>query len=222
MGMGEVVSETQKAGQVDKRVVLAIIKALARTKRLVVPFDVVEEELSELIEDYGKREDLLLGLIDAINAGVADHMYLVHGRLVISPRKLSEEELQVLYKIAQLYEYKPYDGRNRETTVDNVIHNLVRLWHDPCFGMTNAAEAAYYLAEEYGLGIKEVMNTVRKDPRGYGTIVYNIEDSILVSETYTPCFCSEEERSNDCCEEGGDCGWWEFVEPSETQTSQQG
>jgi hypothetical protein len=215
-------SEATQARQVDRRAILAVIKALARTKRLVVPLDVVEEELSEMIEDYGKRKDLLLGLIDAINANVADYMYLVHGRLVISPRKLSEEELQVLHEIAKLYKYKPYDGRNRETTVDNVIHNLVRLWHDPCFGMTNAAEAAYYLAKEYGLGIKEVMNTVRKDPRGYGTIVYSIEDSILVSETYTPCFCDEEERSNDCCEEGGDCGWWEFVEPNEAQASQQG
>jgi hypothetical protein len=86
--------------------------------------------------------------------------------------------------------------------------------------MTNAAEAAYYLAEEYGLDTKEVMNMRGKD--GYGTAVYSIEDSILVSETFTPCFCDEEKRSNDCCEEGGDCGWWEFEGSNETQSNEVG
>jgi len=204
--------------QVDKRAITAVIKALARVKRLVVPLDVVEEELSKMVEDYNEREQLLLGLKEAINAGAAAHVYLMHNRLVIPMWELSEEMLQFLHKIAQLYKYKHYDGD--KTEVDNVIHNLIKMWDDPCFGMANAAEAAYYLAKEYGLGIKEVKDMRSED--GYGTVVYSIEDSILVSETFAPCPCDEEKRRNDCCEAGGDCVWREFVEPSEAQASQQG
>jgi hypothetical protein len=220
MGMNETVNETPQAKQVDKRVVLAIIKALARTRKVVVPLEVVEEELAKIIEDYDERERVMLELMEAIDTGVVRDMYLVRGRLVISPRELSEEGVQTLQEVAKLYEFKAYDGYDRETEVDNVIHNLIRMWGDPCFGTTNAARAAYILALEYGLGTKEVMNMWGKD--GYGTAVYSIKDSILVSETLTPCFCGEEEENNDCCEEGGDCGWWEFVEPSETQNNTQG
>jgi hypothetical protein len=203
-----------QAPQVDKRAITAVIKALARTKKLVVPLDVVDEELSKMIEDYGEREQSLHGLIDAIDAGVVKHIHIVRGRrLVISLRELSEEDLQTLRSIAKLHEFDAYDGN--KTEVDNVIHNLVRMWDDPCFGMANAAEAAYYLAKEYGLGIKRIMNMRGRD--GYGTVVYSIEDSILVSETFTPCPCDEEKRRNDCCEVGGVCAWWEFVEPSDTE-----
>ena len=213
MGMSEAVSEAQQAAQVDKRVVLAVIKALARTRRLVVPREVVEEELRKTIKDEDELWELLYEL--DFNESIRKHVYPFYDWLVISPRELSDKQLAVLSELGRLYnfektfDYEPFEGY--KDAIINVIHALVKKWNDPCFGLVSAAEAAYDLAVFNGLDTKEVMNMRRKD--GYGTTVYGIEDSILVSVSFFPCLCGEER---------GDCMKWEFEGSNETQSNEVG
>lgn len=215
MGMGEVVSETQKAGQVDKRVVLAIIKALMRVGKLVVPREVVEEELRQMVKNDDEFWELLYEL--DFSESMRKHVYPFYDWLVTSPRKLSDEQLATLNELGRLYnfektfDYEPFEGY--KDAIINVVHTLIKMWNDPCFGLVSAAEAAYDLAVFNGLDTKKVEDTLHKDPDGIGHITYSIEDSILVSMSLSPCICGEER---------GDCTKWEFVEPSKVQNNTQG
>jgi hypothetical protein len=225
--MSEAVGTAPQSARVDKRAVLAIIKALAKVRRFVVPSSVIENELGAIFEhEMGKdfdavmeiinaSIDAMIALTNAIEAGAIKHAYLVENRVIFSLRKLSSKQLRILKEIARLYSAPGYDGCNgwvdtpkQITEVDNIIHNMVKFWNDPCNGVVRPAEVAYRLAVDYGLNVKKIGTYPYM--RIFRYTVYSIEDSVLVKKIPLQCICGKKVWT---------CKEWEFAEPSDVQNN---
>jgi hypothetical protein len=229
--MSEAVGTAPQSAQVDKRAVLAIIKALAKARRFVVPHSDIENELYAIIKQGMGKEikdldavmkminasiDAMIALIDTIEAGAIKHAYLIEDRVIFSLRKLSSKQLRILKEIARLYSAPGYDGCNgwvdtprQIVEVDNIIHNMVKFWNDPCNGVVRPAEVAYRLAVDYGLNVRKIGTYPYM--RIFRYTVYSIEDSVLVKKIPLQCICKEKVWT---CEE------WEFAEPSDVQNNE--
>ena len=174
-------AQTQAQAQIDRREVIAIIRALAKVRKFVVRYGEIREELSAMIEDdeeYYKVEDMLY---EHISEGRIKHAYKIYDDvdgsdgdvIVVAPKELSAQQLATLEELARLYEFAKYDGSDDRAEIDAVIHNLVKMWFSSCTRVSSPAEAIYALAREYGLRVEE---DDRLDSFSYrGNIYYSVE-----------------------------------------------
>jgi hypothetical protein len=214
-------SQTQQTQQIDKRAILAVIKAVEEINSFVIPYGVIMDELSEMIEnddEYYKVED---GLYDALYVGKLKYVYNIYqfddssaDLIVVSPIELSKEQLQILHEVASVYAYedKAYDA------VKTVINNLIEKWASNCLEVKKPATAVFVLAKEYGLNIKVIEDETKREPYT-GKIIYNIDGVVNVVRHVLYC--------NNCINGewfGGTfiekCDSWEFEDNDEQDTTE--
>ncbi len=183
----------------DKRAILAIIRAIARKHKLVLSFSDIKDELLETdgllkaIRDPDKIRIVWLwfSLHDALREGEIKHVYPIHrDKVIASPQELSDEQIQILREIAELYDFGDYDI-DIVRKVDDIIHDMIRMWNRECSGDSTLVSAMLNLARENGLSVNEVENTLPKDPYG-GHITYSVEDTVFITIRYYPCECKGE------------------------------
>ena len=207
--------------QIDKRAILAVIKAVAKTNSFVMPYAVVMDELSEMIEDddeYYKVED---ELYDALYMGKLKYVYDIYrfddssaDLIVVSPIELSKEQLQILHEVASVYAYEDeaYDA------VVTVINNLIEKWASNCLEVKKPATAVFVLAKEYGLNVKVIEDETKREPYT-GRIVYDIDGVVNVVKHVFYCNnCINGARFNGTFIEK--CSSWEFEDNSEQDTTE--
>ena len=167
----------------EKRAILTIIRAIARKHKLVLSFSDIKDELLE-------TDDLLwFSLHDALKEGEIKHVYPIHrDKVVASPQELSDEQIQILREIAELYDFGDY---YIDRKVNDIIHDMIRMWNRECSGDSTLVSAMLNLARENGLSVNKVENTLPKDPYG-GHITYSVEDTVFITIRYYPCECKGE------------------------------
>jgi len=181
--------QTQKGNaQIDKRIVTAILRAVAERNSFAVRYSDVYGQLRALAageEFYGLENKMY----EAISEGLLHGVYKFPGPcgdsncdvVVVSPGQLSGEALEVIEYIASLHQFRLYDGEKEE--VDRVIHNFVKMQTSSCLEASSPARAVYEVAKAHGLAVRE---EVQLDEWGVGKVAYKI-DSIhksVVKEIY--------------------------------------
>jgi len=178
-------SEAIQARQVDKRAILAIIKAAEERDSFVLSFDDVVFALVDMVED---EEEEGVGevegkLYDLLYKGMK-YIYLIHedeedsfNKIVISPFELDDKQLCVLKEIASLLsEYKSYRKLSINKAIDKVINELMRKWsRERGLDGKEPAFAALVVAKEYGLAV----NIVKAEPT---RTLYSIENTVFVEK----------------------------------------
>jgi hypothetical protein len=176
--------QVQKEAQIDKRIVTAVIRAIAERNSFVVRYRDVYEQLDKLVEDNDEFYELEDKMYEAVSEGLLRGVYKFPGSLVVaSPEPLSEEVLKVVEYITLLYQFRPYDGSNKRGEVDEVIHNFVKMQTSGCLEVASPAKAVYELAKAHGLAVRE---EAKLDDWHVGKIAYKIEglDRPVVKEVY--------------------------------------
>jgi hypothetical protein len=213
-------SPTQTQGltsqQIDKREVIAIIRAIEKRRSFVVWYGDIYDELSKLIDDDDEFHKIENKLYEDINDGRIENVYWFRGTcddsecdiVVVSPRKLlSDGALTVIEKLTRLYRFKGYDGdRDEREELTQTIHNLVKMWNSGCTNMSSPAEAVYMLARGYGLKIEEEPHL----DRWYaGKIYYTVEglDKRIVKSLWYCNDCVDFSMNNSFIEK---CKSWHF------------
>jgi hypothetical protein len=174
--------------QIDKRIVIAIIRAVAERESFVVQYRDVYEQLDRLVEDDDEFYKLENEMYEAVSEGLLRGVYKFPGPcgdsdcdvVVVSPEPLSQEVLNVIEHIASLYQFKLYDGVKEE--VDKVIHNFVKMQISSCLEAASPAKAVYELAKAH-LAVQE---EAQLDDWHVGKVLYKIEglDRPVVKEIY--------------------------------------
>jgi hypothetical protein len=208
-----------RSPQVDKRIILAIIRVLEENESFVFKYGDIEDALQEVIEDedeYHKVEDAFYNLL--LEVKKLKHIYYIYederesyfDRVVVTPIELSNEQLRMIEEVVGILNYLPYeDDEEAWDVVNMVINSLVRRWSREKYVRASFAYTAYVLAKEYGLSVKIFYSN---SPAGvtsslYATHVeYNIEDSIRIAWD-GPSYCTIEEP-----EPKPYCGDWSFVD----------
>jgi len=177
--------------QIDKRIVTAIIRAVAGRDSFVVRYRGVYEQLDKLVEDDDEFYELEDKMYEAVSEGLLRGVYKFPGPcgdsdcdvVVASPEPLSEEALKVVEHITSLYQFRPYDGSSEREEVDEVIHNFVKMQTSGCLEVASPAKAVYELAKAHGLAVRE---EAQLDDWHVGKITYKIEgvDKPVVKEVY--------------------------------------
>jgi hypothetical protein len=197
--MSEAVSGAPQAAQVDKRTILAIIKAAEERDSFVLSFSDVMFALMDMVEDEGEEgdEEVEGKLYNLLYSQGMKYIYRIHedeedsfNKIVISPFELDDKQLYVLKEIASLLsEYKSYHKVGVSKAIDKVINELMKKWsrkrgldgEEPAF-------AAFVVAKEYGLAV----NIVKAEPT---RTVYSIANAVFVEKHG---FCKK-------------CSGWAFV-----------
>jgi hypothetical protein len=200
-----------RSPQIDKRVILAIIKAVTKYNSFVIPYGAVMDELSEMIEDDNEYYEIEEKLYDALYERGLKYVYDVYHAddssedlIVISPHELSEKELAILREIANVLDYNDevYDD------VKTVINVLIEKWSSSCLEVKKPATVIYTLAKNYGLNVRIVEDETTKPPYT-GKVVYNIEDVVNVEKHYFYCNdCIDIPRHNNFIEK---CASWHIT-----------
>jgi len=200
--------------QIDKRIVTAVIRAVAERNSFVVRYGDIYDQLDGLVEDDDEFYRLEDKMYEAISEGLLRGVYKFQGPcedsdcdvVVVSPEPLSEEALKVIEYIASLYQFGPYDGSDERREVDRVIHNFVKMQVSGCLEVASPAKAAYALAKAHGLAVQE---ETRLDKWYTGKVIYKIEglDKSVVKEVYYCNKCISFPDSENFIEK---CRFWRF------------
>jgi len=184
-------AQTQDQTQIDRRIVMAILRAVSEHNSFVVRYRDVYDHLDRLVEDDDEFYKLEGAAYEAISEGLLRGVYKFPGScrdsdcdvVVVSPEPLSEEALKVVEYITSLYQFHPYDGSSERGEVDEVIHNFVKMQTSGCLEVASPAKAVYELAKAYGLAIQE---EAQLDDWHVGKVLYKIEgvDKPVVKEVY--------------------------------------
>jgi hypothetical protein len=206
---------------IDKREIIAIINAVAKRRSFVVWYGDIYDELRELIEDDDEFHEVENKLYDDIVERRIKNMYRFWGAcddsecdiVIVSPIELTEEQLNILRELSNLYSFKGYDGDEDEREeLSTTIHNLIKMWASGCLKMSSPAEAVYVLAKNYGL---EIEKEEHLDRWYAGDIYYSIEglDKRIVKSIGYCNDCIDFATNNNFIEK---CKSWHFeddVEP---------
>jgi hypothetical protein len=199
--MSEAVNEIQQVKQVDKRAVLAIIKAAEERDSFVLSFNDVVLALVDMVEDeeeegVGEVEDKLYDLL--YSQGMK-YIYRIHedeedsfNKIVISPFELDDKQLCVLKEIASLLsEYKSYHKLSINKAIDKVINELMKKWsRERGLDGKEPAFAAFVVAKEYGLAV----NIVKAEPT---RTLYSIGNTVFVEKRSGWAFVKGEDEDED-------------------------
>jgi len=175
--------------QIDKRAIIAIIKAIAESDSFIMPYGTIMDVLDEMIEDVDEYSKVENELYDALNEGRLKYVYDIYqfddsssDLIVVSPKELNKEQLQILHEIASVYAYndKTYDA------VVMVINNLIEQWASDCLEVKHPASAIFVLAKEYGLDIKIIKDETKREPYT-GRVVYDINGIVTVTKRVFYC-----------------------------------
>jgi len=206
----------QAQTQIDKRIVTAVLRAVAERNSFVVKYGDVYDQLDRLVEDDDEFYRLEDEAYEAISEGLLRGVYKFPGPcedsdcdvVVVSPELLSEEMLKVIEHIAALYRFRPYDGSGEREEVERVIHNFVKMQTSGCLETASPAKAVYALAKAHGLAVQE---ETQLDEWYTGKIVYKIEglDKLVVKEVYYCNRCLSFPDSENFIEK---CRSWRFAE----------
>ncbi len=182
--------QTQSQTQIDKRILTAILRAVAERDSFAVRYRDVYDQLDGLVQDDKEFYELENKMYEAISEGLLRGVYKFPGPedsdcdvVVVSPEPLSEEALKVLEYIASLHQFYPYDGSSTREEVDKVIHNFVKMQTSGCLEVASPAKAVYELAKIHGLAVQEEAHL---NEWYVGTVVYKIKglDGFVVKEVY--------------------------------------
>jgi hypothetical protein len=176
--------------QIDKRILVAILRAVAERNSFVVRYSDIYDQLRVLAvgeEFYGLENKMH----EAISEGLLYNIYKFPGPckdggcevVVVSPEQLNREALEVIEYIASLYQFRPYDGSDEKEEVDRVIRNFVKMQTSSYLEVPSPARAVYEVAKIHGLAIQEEMQL---DEWGVGKAVYKIKgiSKSVVKEIY--------------------------------------
>ncbi len=183
--------EIQTQTQIDRRIITAILRAVAERNSFAVRYRDIYDQLDRLVQDDDEFYELENKTYEAISEGLLRGIYKFPGPcedsdcdvIVVAPEPLSEEAVKVLEYIASLYQFYPYDGSGGREEVDRVIHNFVKMQASSCLEVASPAKAAYVLANTYGLAVRE---KAQLDEWYVGRVIYEIEglDRLVVKEIY--------------------------------------
>jgi hypothetical protein len=171
----ETQDEVQTSRAVDRREVLAIIRAIERSRSFVLWYEDVVRELRNIAGDeLSDRlyEDIMERRISNVYGFPGPCSTAACDVVVVAPETLSEKQLNMIAELAKLYRFKGYDGDSEYVEVARTIHNFVKMATSGCYCMSDPAEAAYVLAASYGLVSKE---EARLNRWGVGKVVYEVE-----------------------------------------------
>jgi len=219
--------QTQQAQQIDKRAILAVIKAVAKNNSFVIRFGDIEDELAGMVEDEEEfdrlREELLYSSQERLK-----YIYYIYenereswfDRVVVSPIELNENQLRVLSEVAELLDYgfsrDEYENRNIDEVITKVINGLVRKWSMSCTEDSTPALAVYKIAKSHNLDVQVVKEHPASLGSG-GSVTYSIEGAIKVTKWYWYC--------NDCIIPAGNnfiekCSTWDFEDNGKQDTTE--
>ncbi len=219
-GPGALGGAWQQNPPIDKRAIIAIIKAVAKRRSFVVWYGDVYDELRDMIEDDDEFHEIENKLYEDIVERRIKNVYRFWGVcddsecdiVVVSPVELSEDKLKMLRELSQLYSFKGYDGDEDEREeLTATIHNLVKMWSSSCLKMSSPAEAIYNLAKAYGLKIEEEEHL----DRWYaGNIYYTVEglDKRIMKSLWYCNDCINFSTNNNFIEK---CKSWHFEDEEE-------
>ena len=173
--------QTQTQNQIDKRAIIAIIRAIEKKRSFVVWYGDIYDELYEMIDDDDEFHETENKLYEDIVAGRIKNVHRFWGAcdasecdiVVASPVELDESQLKMLKELAELYSFKGYEGDEDEREeLTLTLHNLIKMWSSGCTKMSGPAEAIFELAKNYGLEIEE---EERLNHWYVGQVLYRIE-----------------------------------------------
>jgi len=225
-------NQAQQVQQIDKRAILAVIKAVAKNNSFVIRFGDIEDELAGMVEDEEEfdrlREELLYSSPERLK-----YIYYIYenereswfDRVVASPIKLNESQLKTLSEVAELLDYgfsRNVDEDENEIkdevdkVITKVINGLVRKWSMGCVQDSTPAFAVYKIAKAYNLDVREV-EFVPANVGSGGSVTYSIEDIVKVKQIFWYC--------NDCIVRAGNnfiekCSTWRFEDNGEQDTTE--
>jgi len=201
--------------QIDKRIVAAVLRAVAERRSFVLRYGDIYEQLDKMVEDDGEFYELEDKAYEAVSGGLLRGVYKFPGPcedgdcdvVVVSPEPLGGEALKALEHIAALYQFRPYDGSGEREEVDRVIHNFVKMQTSGCLEASSPAKAVYALASAHGLAVRE---EPQLDEWHIGKVLYRIEglDEPVVKEVYYCSRCLSFPDDEDFIEK---CRTWRFA-----------
>ena len=166
--------------QIDRRIITAIIRAVAERGSFVVQYRDIYEQLNRIIKNSSEFYKLEGATYETVSEGLLRGVYKLPGPceggdcdvIVVSPEPLSREVLDVVEHLAGLYQFKLYDGDSERSEVTKVLHNFVKMQVSNCLETASPAKAVYSLAKTYGLAVQE---EAQLDEWYVGKIIYKIE-----------------------------------------------
>ena len=181
----------EKARQVDKRAILAVIEAVVNAKEptLVAEYKLVKSYLALIfaveneLDDYEKYEKAMRGLYNALVNKELKYVYLIYkdsdynyfDLILISPIELNNEQLSIISKEASLYGSILQGGYLRLAehvglylALERTISGLVTKWAGKDSVAEALVDAVTALAREYGLDFKDVRGVYAMFCLNYG------------------------------------------------------
>jgi hypothetical protein len=197
---------------VDRREVLAIIRAVERNRSLVLWYEDVVRELHNVAEgDFDELnnklyKDIMEGRIKNVYGFIGPCSVATCDVVVVAPEALSKRQLNMIEELAKLYRFKGYDGNDEYVEAARTIHNVVKMWASRCHRMSDPAEAVYVLATSYGLVVGE---EPRLNKWGVGKVYYKIVglDAYVVKKVFRCSGCVDILMTRNYV---GECTSWHF------------
>jgi hypothetical protein len=207
--------QNQPPQQIDKRAVIAIIRAIEKRRSFVLWYGDIYDELRSLIEDDDEFHEIENRMYEDIAEGRIENVYRFWGTcdssecdiIIVSPIELDENQLRMLEELSRLYSFRGYDGDEEEREeLTQTIHNLIKMWASGCLKMSGPAEGAYALAKRYGLEIEE---EERLDRWYAGKVFYRVQglDVRIVKRLWYCNYCADFSTNNSFIEK---CKSWHF------------
>jgi hypothetical protein len=207
--------QPQINSQIDRRAIIAIARAIEKKRSFVVWYGDIYDELRKLVDDDDEFHNLENRLYEDIVERRIKNVYRFWGTcddsecdiIIVSPRELGDDELKIVKELAQLYNFKRYEGDEEEREeLTLTIHNLIKKWNSGCLKISGPAEAVYVLAKSYGLEIEEEEHLDRWHA---GSIYYRIQglDTRVVKNLWYCNDCVDFSTGNNFIEK---CKTWRF------------
>jgi len=208
---------SQQTEQIDRRAIIAIIRAITKRRSFVVWYGDIYDELRSLIDDDDEFHKIENKLYEDIAEGRVENVYRFSGPcgdsdcdiIIVSPRELSGDSLKIVSELVHLYRFKGYDGdKDEREELTQTLHNLVKMWNSGCVNMSDPAEAVFTLAKRYDVEI-EIHEDSHLDRWYAGEIYYTIEglDKRIVKSLFYCNDCVDFSTSNNFIEK---CISWRF------------
>ncbi len=223
--------QTQEQNQVDKRAIVAIVRAVAEKRSFVLRwYGDIYNELRKLINDDNEFRKIEKKMYEDILNGRIENVYGFWGPcddsdcdvvVVVSPYGLDRSKLQIVEELTNLYNFKGYYDvyEDEYDYLTNTLHNLVEMWNSDCRHLSDPAEAVYRLAKRYGLKIDEETHLdeerSRSDRWYVSDTLYYIEglDRRIVKSLRYCNDCMDFATNNRSIDE---CESWRFEDEIET------
>ena len=152
-----------QAGQIDKRVIKAIINVIKRKRSFVFMYEDVMNELEKLIPNKDERDEIIANLNLGIMYGEIRYLYMIHmdewsewDIIAASPIDMDTEQIAILRILANRYDIDHYDEddldvlylnvKNMRKRVYEAINAVIRAW-----SKRKPMDMVRILAEEYGV-----------------------------------------------------------------------